>query len=61
MIRSRSPISAMLKKMKYAHVSPITDAAMDTMNWIGKTMLVQRLTLGLRTSERKIITLAIAM
>lgn len=34
---------------------------METMYKIGSTMLTHRLTLCLRTSERKTITLAIAM
>jgi hypothetical protein len=34
---------------------------METTYRLGRTMLVQRLTVGLRTSERNTITLAIAM
>lgn len=61
MISSRSTLSVRLRKMKYADDSPIAETAIETMYRIGNTMLVQRLTLHCRTSERKTITLAIAM
>jgi RNA polymerase sigma-70 factor (ECF subfamily) len=61
MISSRSALSAALKNRKYADVSPIAETTIETMYRIGNAMLVKRLTLGLRTSERKTITLAIAM
>src|SRR4029450_3616883 len=41
-------------------VSPIAEARMETTYRPAKTTLVQRLTVGLRTSERNTITLAIA-
>ena len=61
MISSKIALSTMLRKSKYAQVSPMTEATMVTMYRTASTMLVQRLTFGVRTSVRKIITLAIAM